>query len=89
MASAAAAAVAAIPTCPMDVVKTRMQVQLDTPARSVGKALVHLYRHEGMAALFAGVFPRVIKVAPSCAIIICGFELGKVQCARLRTHLTT
>ncbi|EOD19320.1 hypothetical protein EMIHUDRAFT_242996 [Emiliania huxleyi CCMP1516] len=31
----------------------------------------------GVGALFAGLGPRVLKVAPSCAITICSYEAGK------------
>ena len=34
-------------------------------------------RSEGLGALFAGVVPRVAKVAPSCAIMISTYEFGK------------
>ena len=36
-----------------------------------------LLREEGWAGLFAGVNARVAKVAPSCAIMISSYELGK------------
>ena len=39
--------------------------------------LAHLVRAEGVGALFAGLGPRVLKVAPSCAITICSYEAGK------------
>ena len=32
---------------------------------------------EGAGALFAGLAPRIAKVAPSCAIMIASFETGK------------
>lgn len=82
-AAAAAAAVAAVPTTQMDIVKTRTQV-LEAPTLTIGQVLRDLYVHEGPRALFAGVVPRVAKVAPSCAIIVGAYELGKEQCARSR-----
>ena len=39
--------------------------------------LAHIVRAEGVGALFAGLGPRVLKVAPSCAITICSYEAGK------------
>jgi len=81
-AASVAAGLAAIPTTPLDVAKTRMQV-LETPP-SLAQVLQQLYRHEGLAGLFAGAVPRVTKVAPSCAIIVGAYELGKVQLASVR-----
>jgi solute carrier family 25 protein 39/40 len=40
-------------------------------------ALVQIAQKEGVGALFAGVGPRLAKVAPSCAIMIASYELGK------------
>jgi len=39
--------------------------------------LIAVARAEGVAALFAGVGPRLMKVAPSCAVMIASYELGK------------
>jgi len=39
--------------------------------------ILHVARTEGVRALFAGVGPRLLKVAPSCAVMICSYELGK------------
>uniref|UniRef100_A0A3B5MZY4 Solute carrier family 25 member 40 n=1 Tax=Xiphophorus couchianus TaxID=32473 RepID=A0A3B5MZY4_9TELE len=33
--------------------------------------------HDGFRGLFAGFFPRLIKVAPACAIMISSYEFGK------------
>jgi len=83
LAAGVAAAVAAVPTTPLDVVKTRTQV-FEAQALTFGQVLHELYRHEGPRALFAGVVPRVAKVAPSCAIIVGAYEMGKAQVARYR-----
>lgn len=42
-----------------------------------------IYRHNGMKGLFAGLVPRLVKVAPACAIMISSFEYGKVFFYRL------
>ena len=77
-----AAGIAAVPTTPFDVAKTRAQVLDHSHARpSIGGVLADLYRAGGVRALFRGVVPRVTKVAPSCAIIVGAFELGKKQFA--------
>lgn len=83
IAAGAAAAIAAVPTTPFDVVKTRAQV-LEAPPPSLSRALYELYLREGSRALFAGVVPRVIKMAPSCAIIVGVYEMGKQQVVRYR-----
>ncbi|KAG9508667.1 Solute carrier family 25 member 40, partial [Fragariocoptes setiger] len=44
---------------------------------SVSDVLTRIYRQHGIPGLFSGIVPRVIKVAPSCAIMISCYELGK------------
>lgn len=36
-----------------------------------------IYRTSGVKGLYAGVLPRLLKVAPACAIMIASFEYGK------------
>ncbi|KAK6454073.1 membrane transporter, mitochondrial carrier family [Scheffersomyces xylosifermentans] len=75
--------IAAFFTNPFDVGKTRMQI---TSSISKGKKikepsmfnfLINIYKKEGVGALYAGFGPRVMKVAPSCAIMISSYEVGK------------
>ena len=86
---AAAGAIAATATTPFDVIKTRRQV-FDAPsdgaprltgsrASPVGtqEMFREIARNEGLGALFAGLGPRLAKVAPSCAIMIASYEMGK------------
>mmetsp|Transcript_51806 Transcript_51806/g.119077 ORF Transcript_51806/g.119077 Transcript_51806/m.119077 type:complete len:315 (-) Transcript_51806:200-1144(-) len=91
-AAAVAGALSGAATTPLDVVKTRVQV-LDGAATaaatggsalggSCARVLCNLVRREGVCALFTGVVPRVSKSAPSCAIIVGAYELGKQECAR-------
>ncbi|ROW07826.1 hypothetical protein VMCG_03565 [Cytospora schulzeri] len=83
---------ACIVTMPFDVGKTRTQVYHDSGKSitgTVGKARVapeeqtmfrllqHIVKTEGAAGLFRGWMPRVMKVAPACAIMISSFEMGK------------
>ncbi|XP_076121845.1 mitochondrial glutathione transporter SLC25A39 isoform X1 [Alosa pseudoharengus] len=79
-------AVAAVMTLPFDVVKTRRQIELgemETRAASMKKpsSTWHLMKticaESGYKGLFAGFLPRVIKVAPACAVMISTYEFGK------------
>lgn len=81
--------VAAFITAPFDVVKTHKQIEFgekvlyaSEPVKSLPQtntvlALQRIFRTNGIKGLFAGVLPRVIKVAPACAIMITSFEYGK------------
>ena len=83
IAGAVSGSVAAAVTTPMDVVKTRRQVDLysDGANTLTSKRTFSLLRRiaaeEGVGALFSGVGPRVAKVSPACAIMISTYELGK------------
>jgi len=46
-------------------------------SNSTFKAVIDLYRRQGIRANFRGLVPRVIKVAPACAIMVSTFEYGK------------
>lgn len=70
-------AVAAVLTNPMDVVKTRMQVQMPGTSRqyrNAGHCFTRIVQEEGLAALISGVGPRVLWVAPSSAITLSVYE---------------
>ncbi|AAS53502.2 AFR131Cp [Eremothecium gossypii ATCC 10895] len=84
-------AVAALLTHPFDVGKTRMQIAIASPQQLTvgGKAtktddsrgmfsfLNAIRKSEGIRALYTGLLPRVMKIAPSCAIMISTYELSK------------
>ncbi|KAI0895588.1 mitochondrial carrier [Annulohypoxylon nitens] len=90
-AGAISGAAASTATMPFDVGKTRRQVFHDAankalPTTEKGlapetqpmlKFLWHIYATEGMAGLWKGWLPRTLKVAPSCAIMISSYEVGK------------
>ncbi|XP_062337245.1 probable mitochondrial glutathione transporter SLC25A39 isoform X1 [Osmerus eperlanus] len=85
-AGAVSGAVAAILTLPFDVVKTRRQIQLgemETRGVPMKKAtstwcmMRSIWAESGYRGLFAGFMPRVIKVAPACAVMISSYEFGK------------
>lgn len=72
--------IAAICTSPFDVGKTRRQVgHHSTSSGQLGmfSLLRSIARNEGVSALFVGSVPRVLKVAPACAIMITSYETGK------------
>ncbi|XP_077474690.1 mitochondrial glutathione transporter SLC25A39 isoform X2 [Stigmatopora argus] len=85
-AGAISGTIAAILTLPFDVVKTRRQIQLgemDTLAAPLKKTastwhiMRDIWSDVGYRGLFAGFMPRVIKVAPACAVMISTYEFGK------------
>lgn len=74
IAGGTAGTVGAIATCPLEVIKTRLQssarasltVQTDNP--SMVKCFTTVVRNEGWKALFKGLGPNLIGIAPSRAI---------------------
>ena len=80
---AAAGAIAAAFTTPMDVVKTLLQTRgtaTDPELRNVkgffeGAAVI--YRREGFKGFFKGLRPRVITTMPSTAICWTAYEMAK------------
>lgn len=84
VAGATAGTVAAVVTLPFDVVKTHMQIELgemeilqDKKPNSTLRVMRELYQSQGVRSLFAGIVPRISKVAPACAIMISTYEFGK------------
>nr|XP_040222937.1 probable mitochondrial glutathione transporter SLC25A40 isoform X1 [Anopheles coluzzii] len=49
------------------------------PVRSIGtfETMGRIFQMNGIRGLFAGLTPRLVKVAPACAIMIASFEYGK------------
>ncbi|KAJ2481718.1 Carrier protein, mitochondrial [Coemansia sp. RSA 2320] len=76
--------VAAVLTNPFDVAKTRRQIERHANPKSntvqhrtLSGVIRHIVSTEGVGGLYAGLAPRLMKVAPSCAIMISSYELGK------------
>ncbi|KAG7194657.1 uncharacterized protein KQ657_004333 [Scheffersomyces spartinae] len=72
----------AIGTHPFDVGKTRLQIATDVESLakkqpSMFLSLYNIYKTEGISALYAGIGPRVLKIAPACAIMVSSYEVGK------------
>nr|XP_055067040.1 probable mitochondrial glutathione transporter SLC25A40 isoform X2 [Misgurnus anguillicaudatus] len=91
-AGAVSGSIAAIITLPFDVVKTRRQVELGEMeamklstqvSSSTYNVMKRIVAENGISGLFAGFMPRLIKVAPACAIMISTYEFGK---ALFRKH---
>ncbi|NXD90079.1 S2540 protein, partial [Chaetorhynchus papuensis] len=83
---AASGSIAAVITQPFDVMKTHRQTQLwesetlKIPQRdstSTWAVMRKILASNGIAGLYAGIIPRLIKVAPACAIMISTYEYGK------------
>ena len=87
VAGAVSGTIASTITLPMDVIKTRLQMEL-------GEKIVHdrggnnktmksvaiakeIIKTEGIKGLFSGLTPRLVKVAPACAIMISSYEYCK------------
>ena len=79
--------ISAVITLPFDVVKTHRQIELgemtiissdkSTNPSNTRDILIKIYRQNGLRGLFSGIVPRVVKVAPACAIMISTYEFGK------------
>ncbi|ELU06485.1 hypothetical protein CAPTEDRAFT_151137 [Capitella teleta] len=76
---------AATLTVPFDVIKTHRQIELgqeqvlkkQTDPTTTWRLMHRLYKQRGLSSLFAGLVPRLVKVAPACAIMISSYEYGK------------
>jgi len=66
---------------PIDTIKTRIQkashVEGETSLSRLKKVTLDLYRNEGVTALYKGITPRVLRVAPGQAIVFTVYERVK------------
>jgi len=78
MSGAISGTLSALITSPFDVVKTRQQalIMSTTNQHASGSfaLLFKILQTEGPKALFAGLSPRIAKIAPACGIMISCFE---------------
>jgi len=84
---AVAGSIASTLTLPFDVVKTLKQLDMGERQMGGGQhgqgpkgnlAIVReLVREQGVKSLFTGLVPRLLKVAPACAIMISSYEWCK------------
>ena len=70
--------IAALSTSPFDVLKTRRQALImSTPSHTTATIplLKHMVRTEGYSSLYAGIGPRMAKIAPACGMMIACYEV--------------
>lgn len=75
-----AGGIAAAATCPLDVAKTRRQIEKD-PMKAMKintrKILMEIWRDGGIRGLFTGLGPRVSRAGPSVGIVVSFYEVLK------------
>ncbi|PVZ98076.1 hypothetical protein BB558_005928 [Smittium angustum] len=76
---ATAGSIAAIITNPFDVAKTKRQAVLNMHHKDakVITILKNIVETEGLKGFYTGLTPRLMKIAPACAIMITSYEFGK------------
>ncbi|CBZ56003.1 putative mitochondrial carrier family protein [Neospora caninum Liverpool] len=87
---AVASAIACVVTHPFDVLKTNVQAgcqQIEPHARKMG--YIHLvsrgfvdvartvYAQQGLRGFTVGLTPRLLKIVPSCAVLLASYEVTK------------
>ncbi|KAL5221854.1 hypothetical protein ABZP36_026567 [Zizania latifolia] len=75
-----AGSLAAGATCPLDVAKTRRQIEKDTQKAmrmTTRQTLADIWSSGGLKGLFTGVGPRVARAGPSVGIVISFYEVVK------------
>ncbi|KAL9673222.1 hypothetical protein QQ045_029476 [Rhodiola kirilowii] len=75
-----AGSLAAAATCPLDVAKTRRQIEKDHSRAlrmTTRQTLVEIWRSGGLKGLFTGVGPRVGRAGPSVGIVVSFYEVVK------------
>jgi len=81
----AAGAIASVSTSPIDLVKTRLQVQASNPDifdyKGPIDATIKIVKREGMLALFDGVAARILWLTPrlSCSVTVYEFVNSKIK----------
>lgn len=90
-AGAIAGTIAGVLTLPFDVIKTHRQITLgdnisQAESTSTWMSISKLYRQGGIPSLFSGLIPRIVRVAPACAIMISSYEFCKEFFHQLNTE---
>ncbi|KAJ8444734.1 hypothetical protein Cgig2_030408 [Carnegiea gigantea] len=85
-----AGSLAAAATCPLDVARTRRQIEND-PTRQMmmttRRTLLEIWRDGGWKGLFTGIGPRVVRAGPSVGIVVSSYEV--VKYALYHRHVPT
>ncbi|MES1913475.1 MAG: hypothetical protein MHM6MM_005676 [Cercozoa sp. M6MM] len=66
---------AAVCTHPFDVVKTR--VQTGEKSGNPMRAVCDLIQRRGVKSAYVGLWPRLLRIGPACAVMVASYELGK------------
>lgn len=67
-------------TCPLDVAKTRRQIEMDhvrALKMTTRQTLMEIWRDGGLKGLFTGFGPRVGRAGPSVGIVVSFYEVVK------------
>lgn len=78
LAGAAAGAIQCVICCPMELAKTRMQVQAVGPARTYKGSLdclVQIYQHEGFRGINRGMVSTLVRETPSFGVYFLTYDV--------------
>ncbi len=76
-AGACAGIIATVFSHPLDVMKTRVQVVKNKGNKNILKAILDMLCSESWKSMYAGLEPRLVRIAPACAIVFGVYEWGK------------
>jgi solute carrier family 25 folate transporter 32 len=91
VAGAGAGWMTAFVTCPLDVVKTRLQATHSIPTGSVTlSTLTSIWHHEGLRGMYRGLGPTLVGYLPAFTIYFPTYHFCKLRLSRWRgTEITT
>ncbi|GAB1297784.1 Mitochondrial basic amino acids transporter [Apodemus speciosus] len=78
LAGAAAGAIQCVVCCPMELAKTRLQLQAVGPARTYKGSLdclVQIYRHEGLRGINRGMVSTLLRETPSFGVYFLTYDV--------------
>ncbi|MFH4980141.1 hypothetical protein AB6A40_006850 [Gnathostoma spinigerum] len=67
--------------------KSSGNMSINVRSESTYSIMREVTKTRGLAGLFAGIIPRIVKVAPSCAIMIGSYECAKIFFAHRRKYI--